>query len=300
MLTRRRFLTIAAAAGLVPAAARAAPVHVTTGRALGAQVTLRLIHPQAPALAAAALAEIDRLEDVFSLYRPGSALARLNSDGRLAAPPFELLHCLTLAGTVHRASGGAFDPTVQPLWQAEARAVARGRPLTDAERDAARARTGWTGVRIGAEEIALQAGMALTLNGIAQGYIADRVAALLAARGLDRALIDTGEMVALGAAGGGWAVRLAGGGTVALDRRALSTSAPLGMTFGADGRTSHILDPRSGRPVVPRWQSVSLSADSAAVADAVSTAACLMPDAAAIRALCAALPDTRVEAIAPA
>ena len=300
MLTRRRFLTIAAAASLAPAAARATPaVHVATGQALGAQVTLRLIHPEAPPLAAAALAEIDRLEDVFSLYRPASALARLNRDGRLAAPPFELLDCLTLAGTVHRASGGAFDPSVQPLWLAEARAVTRGLPLSATERDAARARTGWAGLRLSAGEIALRPGMALTLNGIAQGFIADRVAARLAARGLDRALIDTGEMVALGAAqGGGWPVRLAGGGAVGLDRRALATSAPLGMTFGADGKTSHILDPRSGRPVPLRWQSVSISAASAALADAASTAACVLPDPAAVAALCAALPGTRVEALA--
>ncbi len=127
MLTRRRFLAISAA--VAPALALAdTPLHVETGFALGATVTLRLFHPEAPRLAALALAEIRRLERVFSLYLPDSAVSRLNRDGRLESPPFELLDCLSLAGAVHSASGGRFDPTVQPLWAALARATERGSP----------------------------------------------------------------------------------------------------------------------------------------------------------------------------
>ena len=55
------------------------------------------------------LAEIDRLESILSLYRADSALSKLNRTGRLDNPPFELLDCLSQAGAVHRASGGAFD-----------------------------------------------------------------------------------------------------------------------------------------------------------------------------------------------
>ena len=52
--------------------------------------------------------------------------------------------------------------------------------------------------------------MALTLNGIAQGYIADRVVALLRAEGLSDVLVNTGELRALGGHpdGGGWPVSL--------------------------------------------------------------------------------------------
>jgi thiamine biosynthesis lipoprotein len=302
MLNRRRFLSIAAAASLAPGLARATPVHVETGVALGARVTLRLAHPDAPALAAAAMEEIRRLERIFSLYLPGSALVRLNETGRAEAPAFELLDCLTVAGAVHGASGGRFDPTVQTLWQAEARARERGAALTPAERQAALARTGWAGVTLDAGAITLRPGVTLTLNGIAQGYVADRVAAFLAQRGLEEALIDTGEMVALAGRPGsdGWPVRLSEGGSVALRGRALATSAPLGMTFGGDGRTSHILDPIAVRPVAPLWRAVSISAPRAAVADALSTAACLMPDAEAVARLCRPVPGARVEAAVPA
>lgn len=297
MTTRRRFLTIAAACALAPGGLRAAPVHVETAVALGARVTLRLQHPDAPALAAAALAEIRRLETVFSLYDPDSALARLNASGRLDLPPPELLDCLTLAGSVHDASGGRFDPTVQPLWQAEATATARGTALTAVERAAAQARIGWRRIALAAQAITLGKGQAITLNGIAQGYIADRVAALLAARGLTRALIDTGEMVALPE--GSWPVGLPDGARLALSGRALATSAPLGMSFGADGRRSHILDPLTGAPVAARWQAISISAPSAALADALSTAACLMENGNSITALCRRFAGARVELALP-
>lgn len=298
MLTRRRFIAISAA--LVPSMAlsKAPDIHTETGIALGARVTLRIQHPDAPRVAALAMDEIWRLEGIFSLYKPDSSLSRLNRHGALTAPPFELLECLSLAGSVHHASGGRFDPTVQPLWSAQATALERGTPLTGSERATILARIGWHHVTLSAEAITLDPGTALTLNGIAQGYIADRVAALLARHGLTRALIDTGEMVAL--PGGSWPVRLPSGNTFTLQDRALATSSPLGMTFGGDGVTSHILNPATGRPALPHWETVTVSAPSAAMADAVSTAACLLETQAEARALCDRVPGTTlVSAIGP-
>jgi thiamine biosynthesis lipoprotein len=241
------------------------------------------------------MAEIRRLEGVFSLYQPTSALSCLNRDGTLPAPPFELLDCLSLAGAVHAASPG-FDPTVQPLWRAHALATEGGAPLSDAARAAALALTGWHHLRLAPEAITLRPGMALTLNGIAQGYIADRVAALLAGHGLTRALIDTGEMVAL--PGEAWPVRLPDS-DLALQGRALATSAPLGMTFGGDGQTSHILNPATGRPALSPWRSVTISAPSAALADALSTAACLIEVKDGVHALCDRFPGTTLESAIP-
>ena len=292
MLSRRRFITIAAAVAPSLALAKGNVVHVETATALGAKVTLRLDHPEAPRLAALAMAEIRRLEGVFSLYLPGSSLVALNRDSVLPDPPFELLDCLTIAGAVHRASGGRFDPTVQPLWQAEADALVAATPLTDDQRRALRARMGWDGVMLEPEAITLRPGMALTLNGIAQGYVADRVAALMADNGLTRALIDTGEMVALPE--GDWPVHLADR-SLTLQGRALATSSPLGMTFGNDGRTSHILNPATLRPTVPVWSAISISAPSAALADALSTAACLYDDRSGPETLCRQFADARVE-----
>ena len=297
MLNRRRFIAISAA--LMAPLPAAAALHTETGQALGAKVTLRLAHPDAPAIAARAMAEIARLEDIFSLYREGSALMRLNAAGTLDTPPFELLECLSLAGAVHTASGGRFDPTVQPLWALHAAAAIAGQEVTPEALAAARAQVGWERVNLDPARITLAPGMALTLNGIAQGYIADRVAALLEAEGLGNVLIDTGEFRALGGhpQGGAWPVKLGQGGTVALRGRALATSAPLGTTFDQAGRIGHILDPRSGRPVAGVWQAVSVSAPTAALADALSTAICLTGDEVEARSLCAAFRDVRMESL---
>lgn len=279
-MNRRRFLAISAAALGAARPAMAESQQIWTGVALGARASIRLDHPQAEAIAARAMAEISRLEDIFSLYRPDSALTVLNATARLAVPPPELLECLSLAGSVHRATGGLYDPTVQPLWSLWAEHASKGTRPTEAELMAKRGRGGWTDLKLDESEIRMAPGMALTLNGIAQGYIADRVAALLEADGLTNILIDTGELHALGSApgGGDWPVQLAQGGDVGLRTRALATSAPLGTVFDSAGQFGHILHPATGEPARLFWRGVSISASSAALADALSTAAVLCPD----------------------
>ncbi len=293
MLTRRRLIVLAATMAATPALAQT--TRHWTGQALGARASIRLSHPQAGAITARVLAEIDRLENILSLYRADSALSRLNRGGHLAAPPFELLDCLSIAGAVHRASGGRFDPTVQPLWALWAEAAVQGRrPSGD---EIARVARGWPGVALDTGAITLRPGMAVTLNGIGQGYVADRVAASLEAEGLTDILVDTGEFRALGGQpeGGDWPMRLEAGARLGLRQRALATSSPLGTTFDQTGEDGHILDPATGRPIRAAWRSISISAPSAALADALSTASCLMPDRAAIDALTVRFPAARCE-----
>jgi FAD:protein FMN transferase len=297
MTTRRRFLAISAAALALPNAVLARPVYTWSGIALGAGATIRLAHPDAAAITARAANEIARLEDIFSLYRADSALSRLNRDGVLQHPPFELLECLSIAGAVHHATDGRFDPTVQPLWATYAEAAAQGKTPDPTAVKKALALTGWADVSFDAAAIALRPGMALTLNGIAQGYIADRVADLLAAEGLTDILIDTGEFRALGGQpqGGAWPVTLAQGGAVALASRALATSAPLGTQFDSAGTLGHILNPKTGRSAAPRWRGITVSAHSAALADALSTAACLLDSTDQIAQTLAAFETCRLE-----
>lgn len=288
-VSRRRFLTISAAAGatlLTGLPTRAASLHRWQGAALGARASILIDHPEAARITAACRNEIGRLEDIFSLYRTGSALSRLNAQGHLASPPPELLECLSLASAVHAATGGLFDPTIQPLWALYAEQHANGRaPRPEAVQEAL-TRVGWSGVEVAAEGIRLaRPGMALSLNGIAQGYIADRVAALLRAEGLTDILIDTGEHRALGGHpnGGAWQVELEDGmaarrPVVGLRDRALASSAPKGTVFDAAGTAGHILHPRTGVPATVRWRLLTVSAPGAALADALSTAFCLMTE----------------------
>ena len=287
-LNRRRFLSISSAAGACalaggPAAA-GAPLYRWRGIAMGADAEIILRHPEAERIVAMALDEIARLEGIFSLYRADSALSRLNAAGELAAPPFELLECLGLCGGVNAATGGLFDPTIQPLWALYAEHHARGAKPAQAEIDTVRARIGWSGVSLDTARIRLtRPGMALTLNGVAQGYIADRVADLLADAGLHDILVNAGEFRALGGHpdGGGWPIALDTGeglieNAVALRARALASSAPRGTVFDAEGQVGHILDPRSGAPAPRGTRLISVTAPRAALADALSTAMCLM------------------------
>lgn len=281
-LTRRRFLAIAAAAAAA-SPARAAPLYQWRGTALGADASITLAHPQAEAIVQAALAEIARLERIFSLHDPHSALTRLNAHARLDNPPFELLECLSLCRSVHSATGGLFDPTIQPLWATYAEHHARGRAPDAAALADARARTGWDRLHFDVTHARLHRGMALSLNGVAQGYIADRVADLLRAQGLTDVLVNTGEFVALGGhpQGSGWPVTLDDGqarhrDAVMLENAALASSAPHGITFDQAGHVSHVLNPLTGLPAPARWRLITVTAPRAALADALSTAFCLM------------------------
>lgn len=287
-MNRRRFLCLSAAA-LSPAKGHAATLTEWHGTGLGTALSLQLLGAdphQARRTFARVEAEIARIETLASLYRD-SALTRLNRDGHLAWPASDLLDLLTLAGQVHQATEGAFDPTVQPLWLS----LATGTDPADA-----RALIGWDRVRLSREDIRLDPGQALTLNGIAQGWAADRIAALLTAQGYTEALVDMGELAALGRMeGAGWPAVITSpeGDQLAetrLTNRALATSSPGGTLVNGQ---PHILGPQ-GQPT--RWSTVSVSAPSAAVADALSTAFCLM-DRPAIDAALARFPDARVEAL---
>ena len=272
-LNRRRFLTLSAAA--LAAGPVAAETRATwRGIALGAPASLQirgLSQDEAAPIFASVESELHRLEEIFSLYRPTSALAQLNRTGQLAAPPPELLEILSLSGHLHHASGGAFDPTVQPLFEAIAKATTEHRAVTDAERAAAVTLVGWNAVNVQPSQITLtRPGAALTLNGIAQGLITDRISTLLKAQGLTDVLVDMGEARILG---GPWRTGIrdtAGQITrrLTLTDKALATSAPFGSGFGSEG---HIFAPATGQTSTT-VQIVSVTAPTAALADGLSTA----------------------------
>lgn len=259
--TRRRFLLMAAAAG---ALGRVTPERWEwRGSALGAEARIVLDGPREPAEAAlaAVTAEIRRLEAIFSLQRPDSQLARLNAAGALGAPARDLRDLLAAAGRWRRVTEGAFDPAVQPLWTHWARGPG------PAETALARVRQARVGLAPG--RVVLSPGTALTLNGIAQGTVADRVAALLARHGFRPPLVDTGEMRLPGPERR-WLVLPAAGLRLRVAEAAVATSAPGAFNFDAAGR-HHLFDPLSGASP-GWWRSVSVIAPTAETADALSTA----------------------------
>lgn len=296
-MKRRRILAIAAFASGVPlsgrAAGTAAPPVTWTGEVLGTVGSIALRHPDRAAaerIIARAVAELRRLEALFSLYRPDSLLVELNRRGVLLAPPPEMRGLLDAALRVAALTGGAFDPTVQPLWDlyrahfSRAGADSAGPPAADLAE--ALGRVGHRHLRVGPDAVILaRRGMAVTLNGIAQGFITDRVVALLRAEGIVHTLVDLGEARALGrpSADRPWRVALEDPAapdrpwkTIDLVDRALASSGDEGFVFDPAGRFTHLLDPGSGRSP-RRYRAVSVLGPDATTADALSTAFALMP-----------------------
>ncbi|HSV28002.1 MAG TPA: FAD:protein FMN transferase [Candidatus Omnitrophota bacterium] len=297
VFTRRRVLTVLAAAAGVPLLMRAGSAQARLvkweGTAMGAPASLSIYHTDekhARAAIEAAVTELNRLEGIFSLYRADSAMSQLNRDGALAQAPIELVEAMGLALETAAITGGAFDPTVQPLWQAyfthftAGSADSAGPAAEDIA--AARALVGWQSVAVENGTIRFERpGMGVTLNGIAQGIVTDRVAAVLRAHGLERMLVDMGEPKALSAKpdGSAWVIAIADprdpSRTItsidAVDK-AVATSGGYGTTFDAAKRFTHLIDPASGT-TAPADQSVTVIADSAAKADALSTALAVAP-----------------------
>ena len=258
------------------------PWHERSLVALGTVLSLRLAHENAAHAERAldaAVATIHHIESQMSLFRPDSALSQLNRDGQLRQPDADLLRILQMSQDVAQRSDGAFDVTVQPLWRVFEQAQREGRLPTPAEVGQARERVGWRGLDVATDQIRLlRAGMALSLNGVAQGYAADRVRETLQRHGIEHALIDTGEWTSLGrpATGRDWTLGIASPqdesqmlARLALRGRSLATSADNQTFFSADHRHHHIFDPHTGYSPTG-LSGVTVAASSCALADALT------------------------------
>jgi thiamine biosynthesis lipoprotein len=240
---------------------------------LGAEARIVLSGPkeQAEAALVEVVAEIDRLEDIFSLHRAQSQLSRLNAQGVLVAPSQDLRDALAASVRWKRLTGGAFDPAVQPLWRHWAQGARGSKMSVEKALDQVRD----TKINIASGRITLSPGAALTLNGIAQGIVADRVAGLLIRRGFTPPLIDTGEMRLSGPERR--PVELPDAGLcLHLAETAVATSAPGAMSFDATSRRHHLFDPRTGDSP-GWWRCITVIAPTAEAADALSTGFAVSP-----------------------
>jgi len=296
--SRRKFVTITAAAagvGLLPFGTSRGEEHALLlewqGVSLGSVATIRLYHPdreEGQRLINRVVAEARRLETIFTLYEKNSVLCDLNRRGVLVAPPPELVDILQQCDRAWHVTEGVFDPTVQPLWTCYYEHFAEAGETSPPPAEVlARSlqRVGWPKVKVSRDKIVFEtSGMALTLNGIAQGYITDRVVALLREAGLESCLVDMGEIRAIGTHADGklWNAVLQGPidtgkqpMTIDLVNKAVATSAASGFQFDKSGRSNHIFNPVTGRCADPA-RALSVVTDTAAFADALSTACALM------------------------
>ncbi|WP_328984906.1 FAD:protein FMN transferase [Thiorhodovibrio winogradskyi] len=269
------------------------------GRTMGTSYSVQVARPPSDldraALQQSIAEELARINARMSTYDPDSWLSRFNqsdSTDWFAVPP-ELARVVAEAQRISHLSGGAFDVSVGRLvnlWGFGPEFHLDRTPTPEAIAETL-AVTGYHSLKVRADPPALrktQTELYVDLSAIAKGYAVDRLAELLAARGVTDYLVEVGGE--LRAAGRHpqrpWRVaierpaneRLKSGGravfrVVPLRDVAMATSGDYRNFFEQDGVFySHTIDPASGRPVDHRLASVSVLDESCMRADALATA----------------------------
>jgi thiamine biosynthesis lipoprotein len=228
---------------------------------------------------------VGAVDDHMSTWKPDSDLMRLNRApvGDWHAVPADLATVLGAALRIGRASGGAFDVGVGRLvaeWGFGSHAGhADLLPATPTALDIETLQVDEAGHRV-----RKLAPMALDLSGIAKGFGVDELARVLDGAGIGAWLVGIdGEMRARGRKPDGtpWSVAVerpepglrAVHGVVTLEDCAIATSGDYRHhRDGGEGRISHTIDPRTGRPVRNGLASVTVLAPTAMIADALATA----------------------------
>lgn len=301
----RRIGTMLAAMVLLIAGCRsAADKSEQTGFALDTVVSVTVYGETAAAQTAldASFAELERLEALLSATREGSDVDRINQAG--GAPVTvaeETAQLLILSQQVAALSGGAFDVTIRPvsvLWDFSAdkpsvpdtAALAAACALVDHRQ-----------LTVAGTTVTLTAG-GIELGGVAKGYIADRLRDVLTRQGVTSALIDLGgNIVAVGdKAGEPFRIGIKDPADVSslcaivnVSDLSVVTSGSYERGFTLEGvRYHHLLDPKTGMPVQNGLASVTILAQSSALADALSTACFVLGESGA-RQLLAEYPGTQ-------
>ncbi|MDA1076158.1 MAG: FAD:protein FMN transferase [Proteobacteria bacterium] len=235
--------------------------------------------------------ELERIDLALSNFRPDSTIELFNTSRSTDALDVgsEIVALVQIARLVSQASQGCYDLTIGPLWDLWGFS---GDQLTPPSTEEIQA----TLVHIGFHKIEIltpdrlrkqKADLQIDLSSIAQGYTVGRLADVLEASGIENYLAEIGgEIRTRGRKpdGSPWRIGverpLPGGRTVqkaltitATDPVTVLTSGTYRHYFDAEGiRYSHVLDARSGRPIMHDTVSVTVVDENSALADAWSTA----------------------------
>ncbi len=236
-----------------------------------------------------ALDEVRRLEGLMSYFDPVSRITQINRDGAECPIPVEpeLFGLLTRCRELWEETGGAFDAAAGSLWRCWGFHRRQGQPPPPDELDGARHRSGFHLVVLDDSSRCAsldRPGVELNLGSIGKGFALDRAGSMLQNAGFERVLLNAGSSSVLACGhpshdGAGWRVgvrhpiRLESNLlTLRLENLGMATSGIEEQYFEVDGRRyGHIIDPRSGEPVMHHLSTTALAPD-AATADGLATA----------------------------
>jgi len=291
--SRRKFLKISAFCMSIPFGSsllNAKSLEKTSweGVALGAKGSMTLFHKD-PVYAKESLnictKEIARLEKIFSLFDKNSSISSLNKNGFLNHPPKELVEVLQYAHNISQNTKGAFDVTVQPLWTVHADYFStknKKKNISQFKKNIQKAKklVSYKKLQINSKKITFEKkGMQITLNGIAQGYITDQITHILKKRGYSNVLVNLGEINTIGGYSKkrDWNIAtpyLKDIEYLTLNNNAIASSGGYGTQFNE--KYHHLFDTKTGTSA-NNIHSVTVKAETALLADALSTAIYVMP-----------------------
>jgi FAD:protein FMN transferase len=229
-------------------------------------------------------------EAQFTRFSDDSELAALNrSAGEWFQASGELFEVVRLARDLHEQTGGLFDPSMLDALVAagynrsmdQIRAAGPGPAINFTP---STARVGLAGLLLdpASNRILLPAGLKLDLGGVAKGWIAERAAELLAAFAEACAVNAGGDLFLIGQPSEepAWRVELEDPqdaerilAVLRVESGAVATSAITRRRWVQAGQARHhIIDPRSGKPAVTDWLSMTVIAPHAATAEAFAKA----------------------------
>lgn len=224
--------------------------------------------------------EIERLSKIFSRFDPASELSQLNQQGAIENPSAEMLEVMRQSLQWSRLTRGAFDVTVKPVLDLYEQAYELNTLPTDSAVEQALKLVGYQHIALNDSRISFaQKGMAITLDGIAKGFIIDQAVQILKLSGYTNVLVEVGgDLYASGKKeNDDWQIGVKAPdlkGVITrfnLANQAAATSGDYQQAFTADRRLHHILDPRTGRSPL-EISSATIIASSAMAADALATA----------------------------
>jgi thiamine biosynthesis lipoprotein len=265
--------------------------------ALGTTAFVVVTEPSRLSRARAAVeAELAHVDLACSRFRPDSELSRAHAaaGGAVRVGPL-LLQALRTALDAAAATDGLVDPTVgRTLRLAGYDRTFRLVALRDGDSFEARFERvqGWRAVELDPERstLRLPAGVELDLGATAKALAADRAAGAAEAAAGCGVLVSLGGDVSIAGdpPAAGWPVLVAddhaapldgGGPTVALFGGGLATSGTRVRRWRAgDAELHHVIDPRTGRPAVTPWRTVTVAAATCVDANTASTAALVLGD----------------------
>lgn len=260
--------------------------------AMDTVMTLEAYGQNADAALDEAVAEIERLDALWSIASSDGEIARLNAEKQITASA-DTLALLTRAKEISAATDGLFSTTIAPLMEAWGFTSGDYRVPDEAELSALLAHVDDEEIAISDSTVTIPADAKVDLGGIAKGFTSARVMEIFRENGVESGILSLGGNVqALGTKPDGslWRVGLqdpaderALFATLELADKAVITSGAYERNFEQDGIVyHHIIDPRTGYPAESGLSSVTVVSDDGTLADGLSTALYIMGKEAAV------------------